>query len=247
MMTHFLYRSQQSAPSELLKGSRGFRKRCGLRRSTSQQSLDRPASTHEIAVTVYLAGSDHSSRVNVPRIVRLPHQHGFEHNRQFPPFQHFRANRLSANPRALPSLTCAATFGMALALERDAMLRINCEAVMWQITTRGFTLEDVLIMAAMNLLASAATAPKREKQVSQESIGSHSTNIWHTFRTQTARKSQEKSTFRSAELRATCIRSTTSSIEGLRLRMPCCGARHRGAGYPSESRRTNSVSSGFRR
>jgi len=58
---------------------------------------------------------------------------------------------------------------MALALERDAMLRINCEAVMWKITTRGFTLEDVLIMVAMNLLASAATAPKREKPASQKS------------------------------------------------------------------------------
>ena len=41
---------------------------------------------------------------------------------------------------------------MALALERDAVLRINCEAVMWKFTTRGFTLEEVLIMAAMNLL-----------------------------------------------------------------------------------------------
>ena len=49
---------------------------------------------------------------------------------------------------------------MALALERDAVLRINCEAVMWKITTRGFTLEEVLIMAAMNLLTSADTAAK---------------------------------------------------------------------------------------
>ena len=60
---------------------------------------------------------------------------------------------------------------MALAFEREAMLRINCEAVMWKITTRGFTLEEVLIMAAMNLLASAATAPKREKRVSQKLKG----------------------------------------------------------------------------
>jgi len=28
---------------------------------------------------------------------------------------------------------------------------------MWKITTRGFTLEEVLVMAAMNLLASADT------------------------------------------------------------------------------------------
>jgi hypothetical protein len=49
-------------------------------------------------------------------------------------------------------------FGIAFALERDATLRINCEAVMWKITTRSFTLEEVLIMAAMNLLASADAA-----------------------------------------------------------------------------------------
>jgi hypothetical protein len=46
------------------------------------------------------------------------------------------------------------------------MLRIDCEAVMWKITTRGFTLEEVLIMAAMNVLATADTA-KHEKRASQ--------------------------------------------------------------------------------
>jgi hypothetical protein len=51
------------------------------------------------------------------------------------------------------------------------MLRTNCEAVMWKITTRGFTLEEVLIMAAMNLLTSSDTAAKREKQASQKSKG----------------------------------------------------------------------------
>jgi hypothetical protein len=40
---------------------------------------------------------------------------------------------------------------------------------MWKITTRGFTLEEVLIMAAMNLLTSADTAAKPEKRVSQKS------------------------------------------------------------------------------
>jgi hypothetical protein len=60
---------------------------------------------------------------------------------------------------------------MALALDRDAMLRINCEAVMWKITTRGFTLEEVLILAAMNLLAGADAAAKRGKQASQKSKG----------------------------------------------------------------------------
>jgi hypothetical protein len=37
---------------------------------------------------------------------------------------------------------------------------------MWKITSRGFTLEEVLIMAAMNLLTSAGTAAKREKRAS---------------------------------------------------------------------------------
>jgi hypothetical protein len=55
---------------------------------------------------------------------------------------------------------------MPLALERDAVPRINCEAIMWKITTRGFTLEEVLITAAMNLLTSADTAAKREKRAS---------------------------------------------------------------------------------
>jgi hypothetical protein len=52
---------------------------------------------------------------------------------------------------------------VALALERDAMVRINCEAVMWKITTRNFTPEEILIMVAMNLLASTDTAAKRER------------------------------------------------------------------------------------
>jgi hypothetical protein len=55
--------------------------------------------------------------------------------------------------------------------ERDAMLRINREAVMWKITTCGLTLEEVLIMAAMNLLANADTAAKRENRASQKSKG----------------------------------------------------------------------------
>ena len=32
---------------------------------------------------------------------------------------------------------------------------------MWKITSRGFTLEEVLIMVAMNLLTSAETAAKQ--------------------------------------------------------------------------------------
>jgi hypothetical protein len=51
------------------------------------------------------------------------------------------------------------------------MLRTNCEAVMWKITTRGFTLEEVLIMVAMNLLTSADSAARRENRASQKSKG----------------------------------------------------------------------------
>ena len=50
------------------------------------------------------------------------------------------------------------------------MLRIDCEAVMWKITTRGFNLEEVLILAAMNLLASPDSA-KQENRASQTSKG----------------------------------------------------------------------------
>ena len=39
---------------------------------------------------------------------------------------------------------------------------------MWKITTRGFTPEEVLILAAMNLLASADAAAKREKRASEK-------------------------------------------------------------------------------
>jgi hypothetical protein len=39
---------------------------------------------------------------------------------------------------------------------------------MWKITTRGFTLAEVLIMTAMNLQASADTPAKRDKRASQK-------------------------------------------------------------------------------
>jgi hypothetical protein len=52
---------------------------------------------------------------------------------------------------------------MALALERDETVRINREVVMWKITTRGFALEEVLILAAMNILSSADAAAKPKK------------------------------------------------------------------------------------
>ena len=54
---------------------------------------------------------------------------------------------------------------------------------MWKITTRGFTLEEVLILAAMNLLASDDTA-KHEKRASQTSSRRNQketrTEVWVT-------------------------------------------------------------------
>jgi hypothetical protein len=47
---------------------------------------------------------------------------------------------------------------------------------MWKITTRGFTLEEVLIMAAMNLLTSANTGAKHENRASRKSKGDQACN-----------------------------------------------------------------------
>jgi hypothetical protein len=47
---------------------------------------------------------------------------------------------------------------------------------MWKITTCGFTLEEVLILAAMNLLAGADVAAYREKRPPQKSKGDQAWN-----------------------------------------------------------------------
>ena len=83
----------------------------------------------------------------------------------FDPFNIFQANRLSVNPALFHHLRVPRRLAWLLPW-RDAVLRINCEAVMWKITTRGFTLEEVLIMAATNFLTGADTAAKREKRAS---------------------------------------------------------------------------------
>jgi|HubBroStandDraft_4_1064222.scaffolds.fasta_scaffold63700_2 hypothetical protein len=83
-------------------------------------------------------------------------------------FDTFQLIEILQSLALFPAVTWATTFGTALALRRDAMLRVNCEAVMWRITTRGFTLGEVLIMAAMNLKASGDSAGKREKRASQK-------------------------------------------------------------------------------
>jgi hypothetical protein len=56
-------------------------------------------------------------------------------------------------------------FGTTFAFWKVRCFEIDCEAVMWKITVRGFTLEEVLIMAAMNLLASADTANHEKRDV----------------------------------------------------------------------------------
>jgi hypothetical protein len=61
--------------------------------------------------------------------------------------------------------------GRAIALQKlpdwDARFESRCEAVMWKITTRGFTLQEVLILAAMNIASAAMAAEKRGQGASQ--------------------------------------------------------------------------------
>ena len=83
-------------------------------------------------------------------------------NRQFRLFQHFGLIDFLLTQRFFITYVCHGVWHDSC-LQRGAMLRTNCEAIMWKITTRGFTLEEVLIMAAMNLLTSADTAAKREE------------------------------------------------------------------------------------
>jgi hypothetical protein len=48
---------------------------------------------------------------------------------------------------------------------------------MWKITTRGFTLEEVLIMAAMNIVASADRNPQMQNTKSvADPKGEHACN-----------------------------------------------------------------------
>jgi len=85
----------------------------------------------------------------------------------FDPFNIFQANRLSADPALFHHLRVPRRLAWPLALERDAVLRINCEAVMWKITNSRLHAGGVLIMAAMNLLTSADTVATRETGVAE--------------------------------------------------------------------------------
>ena len=56
-------------------------------------------------------------------------------------------------------------FGMSVALIFEVRpFQSLCEAVMWRITTHGFTLQEVLILAAMNI--ATGTVRIRETQAS---------------------------------------------------------------------------------
>jgi hypothetical protein len=112
------------------------------------------------------ASTDDSSRVNVQLLCGYRFKMASKNVDTFD-LQDLPSGRLSAKHSYFPALTCTTTFGTALALGRDAMLRFSCEAVMWKITTRGFTLAEVLIMAAMNLKTSGDSAAKHEKRASR--------------------------------------------------------------------------------
>jgi hypothetical protein len=85
-------------------------------------------------------------------------------------FQHLRADRISAKHLRLEHLGVPRRLARLLPAREVRCFESDCEAIMWKITTRGFKLEEVLIMAAMNLLASADTV-KHEKRASQTSKG----------------------------------------------------------------------------
>src|SRR5216683_8082736 len=83
----------------------------------------------------------------------------------FDPFNIFQANRLSANPALFHHLRGPRRLAWLLPWREmrcfESIVRRSCGR-----STRGFTLEEVLIMAAMNLFTSADTAAKREKRAS---------------------------------------------------------------------------------
>ena len=52
---------------------------------------------------------------------------------------------------------------------------------MWKIITHSFTLEEVLVMAAIDLLTGADTATKGENRPSQKSKEDQACNPWSRF------------------------------------------------------------------
>ena len=89
----------------------------------------------------------------------------------FDPFNVFELNRRSANPALFHHLGVPWRLARLLPCEEMRCFESICEVVMWKITTRGFTLEEVLIMAAMNLLTSADATAKPGKRASPKPKG----------------------------------------------------------------------------
>jgi hypothetical protein len=67
------------------------------------------------------------------------------------------------------SVVCTRSVWHRSCLNSNATLRSRCEAVMWKITARGFTLQEVLILAAMNVATAVIVAEKRGPGASQNS------------------------------------------------------------------------------
>jgi hypothetical protein len=88
--------------------------------------------------------------VNVSRIVWLPLQEASNGIDSFDPFNIFELIDFLLTPRFSITYVCNDVWDGSC-LGEKCELRLNCEAVMWKITTCGFMLEEVLIMAAMNL------------------------------------------------------------------------------------------------
>jgi hypothetical protein len=164
-MTHFPYGWQQSVPSEsILEVSGVFQKQLASKApfrtvSARCQTLGAPVSRLEAAGVGYPfvgtachASRDDPCRVIVSRIVQLSSLLAHQRQSTVLTLSTSLSNGVSANGRRCPTHTRATRFGTVPALKTVAMLRIDQEAAMWKITTRGFTLEEVLIMAAMNLL-----------------------------------------------------------------------------------------------
>jgi hypothetical protein len=53
---------------------------------------------------------------------------------------------------------------------------MNCEAIMWRITARGFTFEEVLILAAMNVAVSKDRNPQVQTTSVAKQKGDHACN-----------------------------------------------------------------------
>jgi hypothetical protein len=120
------------------------------------------------------------------KIVALPHS-GVAKKSTPVNFQHFRSDRIIASDGTFAALTRATDFGMGFALQQGAALQMYCEAVMWKITTRGFTLQEVLILAAMNIAAGTDSGRKMRATGVAEKKEMHAIKISNQARRDSSR------------------------------------------------------------